>query len=155
MAQQGVERVGIKKHDYARTGRMTFYGGGTFPIAYSPFPPLFGPRPFHDNIFISPLPPLYFSLSLSLFLLQFSLPFLFSSLYSPTLNLFFSASDIRPRCDDLVSTSIHACQARLHRYNSRRARDRRPDSVCPHPPLHFLEHHVDSRGEGPGEENRQ
>lgn len=28
MAQQGVERVGIDKHDYARTGRMALYGGG-------------------------------------------------------------------------------------------------------------------------------
>lgn len=28
MAQQAVERVGVDKHDYARTGRMALYGGG-------------------------------------------------------------------------------------------------------------------------------
>lgn len=28
MAQQAVERVGVEKHDYARTGRMALYGGG-------------------------------------------------------------------------------------------------------------------------------
>ncbi|KAF2839294.1 hypothetical protein M501DRAFT_1003870 [Patellaria atrata CBS 101060] len=30
MAQQGVEKVGIKKHNYARTGRMALYGGAIF-----------------------------------------------------------------------------------------------------------------------------
>ncbi|OCK77323.1 hypothetical protein K432DRAFT_384777 [Lepidopterella palustris CBS 459.81] len=30
MAQQGVERVGIEKHDLARTGRMALYGGAIF-----------------------------------------------------------------------------------------------------------------------------
>lgn len=29
MAQQAVERVGPKKHNFARTGRMALYGGGT------------------------------------------------------------------------------------------------------------------------------
>lgn len=33
IAQQGVERIGIQKHNYARTGRMTLYGGGTSPLA--------------------------------------------------------------------------------------------------------------------------
>jgi hypothetical protein len=28
MAQQAVERVGLEKHNYARTGRMALYGGG-------------------------------------------------------------------------------------------------------------------------------
>jgi len=28
MAQQGVEQVGLKKHEWARTGRMALYGGG-------------------------------------------------------------------------------------------------------------------------------
>lgn len=32
MAQQGIEQVGIRKHDLARTGRMTFYGGGTLSL---------------------------------------------------------------------------------------------------------------------------
>ena len=36
MAQQGVERAGIKKHDFARTGRMTLYGGGTSPLVCTP-----------------------------------------------------------------------------------------------------------------------
>lgn len=30
MAQQAVERVGVDKHDYARTGRMALYGGAVF-----------------------------------------------------------------------------------------------------------------------------
>ncbi|MCJ1425323.1 Protein required for ethanol metabolism [Sticta canariensis] len=30
MAQQGVERVGVDKHNYARTGRMALYGGAVF-----------------------------------------------------------------------------------------------------------------------------
>lgn len=30
MAQQGVERAGIKNHDLARTGRMALYGGAIF-----------------------------------------------------------------------------------------------------------------------------
>jgi len=30
MAQQGVERLGIKKHDMSRTGRMALYGGAIF-----------------------------------------------------------------------------------------------------------------------------
>lgn len=30
MAQQAVERVGVDKHDFKRTGRMALYGGGTF-----------------------------------------------------------------------------------------------------------------------------
>lgn len=29
MAQQAVERVGVDKHNLARTGRMALYGGGT------------------------------------------------------------------------------------------------------------------------------
>lgn len=29
MAQQGVEKVGLDKHNFARTGRMAGYGGGT------------------------------------------------------------------------------------------------------------------------------
>lgn len=28
MAQQGVEKVGLEKHDFGRTARMAFYGGG-------------------------------------------------------------------------------------------------------------------------------
>ncbi|EGE00754.1 hypothetical protein TESG_08047 [Trichophyton tonsurans CBS 112818] len=28
LAQQLVDRVGIEKHDFARTGRMVLYGGG-------------------------------------------------------------------------------------------------------------------------------
>lgn len=28
MAQQGVEKVGVDKHNLARTGRMALYGGG-------------------------------------------------------------------------------------------------------------------------------
>ena len=28
MAQQGVEKVGLDKHNFARTGRMALYGGG-------------------------------------------------------------------------------------------------------------------------------
>lgn len=31
MAQQAVERVGVDKHNFARTGRMALYGGGTSP----------------------------------------------------------------------------------------------------------------------------
>ncbi|KAL8884397.1 MAG: hypothetical protein Q9205_007415 [Flavoplaca limonia] len=30
MAQQGVERVGLDKHNFARTGRMALYGGAVF-----------------------------------------------------------------------------------------------------------------------------
>ncbi|KAL4974144.1 hypothetical protein BDW66DRAFT_92394 [Aspergillus desertorum] len=30
LAQQAVERRGLEKHDFARTGRMTFYGGVVF-----------------------------------------------------------------------------------------------------------------------------
>lgn len=30
MAQQAVERVGVEKHNFARTGRMALYGGGNF-----------------------------------------------------------------------------------------------------------------------------
>jgi protein Mpv17 len=30
MAQQGVEKVGVKKHNWNRTGRMAFYGGAIF-----------------------------------------------------------------------------------------------------------------------------
>jgi hypothetical protein len=29
MAQQGVEKVGLDRHNLARTGRMAAYGGGT------------------------------------------------------------------------------------------------------------------------------
>ena len=29
MAQQAVEKVGPKRHNFARTGRMALYGGGT------------------------------------------------------------------------------------------------------------------------------
>lgn len=28
MAQQAVEKVGVDKHSFARTGRMALYGGG-------------------------------------------------------------------------------------------------------------------------------
>lgn len=38
MAQQGVERSGIKNHDLARTGRMALYGGGTQFLTYSIHP---------------------------------------------------------------------------------------------------------------------
>ena len=31
MAQQLVEKVGTKKHNFARTGRMALYGGGIHP----------------------------------------------------------------------------------------------------------------------------
>lgn len=37
MAQQAVERVGVEKHNFARTGRMALYGGGTLP-PLDPFP---------------------------------------------------------------------------------------------------------------------
>ena len=37
MAQQGVERRGLDKHDLARTGRMAAYGGCTSPLP--PLPP--------------------------------------------------------------------------------------------------------------------
>ncbi|MCJ1412176.1 Protein required for ethanol metabolism [Ptychographa xylographoides] len=30
MAQQAVEKVGVEKHNYARTGRMALYGGAVF-----------------------------------------------------------------------------------------------------------------------------
>ncbi|KAF2177652.1 hypothetical protein K469DRAFT_719575 [Zopfia rhizophila CBS 207.26] len=30
MAQQGVEKVGLEKHDFSRTGRMAAYGGAVF-----------------------------------------------------------------------------------------------------------------------------
>ncbi|KAL6716745.1 Protein required for ethanol metabolism [Lecanora helva] len=30
MAQQGVEKVGLEKHNFARTGRMALYGGAIF-----------------------------------------------------------------------------------------------------------------------------
>jgi len=30
LAQQAVERVGYENHDFARTGRMTLYGGGEY-----------------------------------------------------------------------------------------------------------------------------
>ncbi|KAI9874315.1 MAG: Protein required for ethanol metabolism [Pleopsidium flavum] len=34
MAQQAVERVGLEKHNFARTGRMALYGGAVFgPVA--------------------------------------------------------------------------------------------------------------------------
>ena len=32
MAQQGVEKVGLEKHNLARTGRMALYGGGEWII---------------------------------------------------------------------------------------------------------------------------
>jgi hypothetical protein len=32
LAQQAVDRRGLEKHDFGRTGRMTLYGGGTTPI---------------------------------------------------------------------------------------------------------------------------
>jgi protein Mpv17 len=32
MAQQGVEQVGLKNHDLARSARMALYGGGTYPL---------------------------------------------------------------------------------------------------------------------------
>ena len=40
MAQQGVEQVGVEKHNYARTGRMALYGGCTSPpdLLQPPFP---------------------------------------------------------------------------------------------------------------------
>lgn len=33
MAQQGVEQVGLDKHNLARTGRMALYGGCTWLVA--------------------------------------------------------------------------------------------------------------------------
>lgn len=30
MAQQAVEKKGLKNHEFARTGRMALYGGGRF-----------------------------------------------------------------------------------------------------------------------------
>lgn len=33
MAQQAVEKVGVEKHNLARTGRMALYGGGRSPFA--------------------------------------------------------------------------------------------------------------------------
>jgi protein Mpv17 len=38
MAQQLVEKKGIKNHELARTGRMALYGGGSFsyPVASTP-----------------------------------------------------------------------------------------------------------------------
>ena len=38
MAQQGVERRGLDKHDLARTGRMAAYGGCTSPLPPYPYP---------------------------------------------------------------------------------------------------------------------
>lgn len=32
MAQQGVEQVGLRNHDLARSGRMALYGGGMFSL---------------------------------------------------------------------------------------------------------------------------
>lgn len=32
MAQQAVEKVGVDKHNFARTGRMALYGGGTLSL---------------------------------------------------------------------------------------------------------------------------
>ena len=32
MAQQGVEQVGLKNHDLARSARMALYGGGVYPL---------------------------------------------------------------------------------------------------------------------------
>lgn len=32
MAQQGVEQVGLKNHDLARSARMALYGGGMYPL---------------------------------------------------------------------------------------------------------------------------
>ena len=39
MAQQGVEKVGLEKHNVARTGRMALYGGGIAPSSSSLPPP--------------------------------------------------------------------------------------------------------------------
>ena len=39
MAQQGVEQVGLDKHNLARTGRMALYGGCTWLVA----------RPFYSS----------------------------------------------------------------------------------------------------------
>jgi protein Mpv17 len=36
MAQQGVEQVGLKNHDLARSARMALYGGGMYPLALDP-----------------------------------------------------------------------------------------------------------------------
>jgi hypothetical protein len=35
-SQQLVEKRGIEKHEFARTGRMLLYGGSTFPSSSSP-----------------------------------------------------------------------------------------------------------------------
>lgn len=40
LAQQAVDRRGLQKHDFGRTGRMALYGGGRLPIMsnfYSPY----------------------------------------------------------------------------------------------------------------------
>ena len=39
MAQQGVEKVGFDKHNFARTGRMALYGGGKSKSSHPPTPP--------------------------------------------------------------------------------------------------------------------
>jgi protein Mpv17 len=36
MAQQGVEQVGLKNHDLARSARMALYGGGMCSMTLSP-----------------------------------------------------------------------------------------------------------------------
>ena len=41
MAQQAVEKVGVDKHSFARTGRMALYGGGKLPQPYPRFPTWF------------------------------------------------------------------------------------------------------------------
>lgn len=39
MAQQLVEKKGLKNHELARTGRMALYGGGTF-ASFDTFSPI-------------------------------------------------------------------------------------------------------------------
>lgn len=46
MAQQGVEKVGVEKHNFARTGRMALYGGGTPTFLLVP-PPSHTSPPLH------------------------------------------------------------------------------------------------------------
>lgn len=47
MAQQAVEKVGVDKHSFARTGRMALYGGGNTPPS-PPFPFPIQKKPLHE-----------------------------------------------------------------------------------------------------------
>ncbi len=44
LAQQAVDRKGLEKHDFARTGRMAFYGGGKLALSIPQI--YYSPRPF-------------------------------------------------------------------------------------------------------------